>query len=177
MWNKVLEPRKMEQASTYLMAKLAAGVQEEPRRADSCHCGHKSALGESGNRWESMGIDGNRWEWLVSVILNSACNWLSFFGEPAFGNQPPFQEFKISKPDGNCNGRRVQVQLQTPLEGWRHNAEGGDPTDPGSAKRFICNLCSGNELQIAGFWSIALVLFAWQCHLWQVLQVAKQKKP
>lgn len=60
VWNKVLEPRKMEQASTYLMAKLAAGVQEEPRRADSCHVvvTNQRLVGIDGNPWESMGMAG-----------------------------------------------------------------------------------------------------------------------
>lgn len=39
------------------------------------------------------------------------------------------EEFQISKPDGACNGRRVQVQLLPSPDGWRHDAEGGDPTD------------------------------------------------
>ncbi|CAE7244822.1 unnamed protein product [Symbiodinium pilosum] len=39
-------------------------------------------------------------------------------------------DLKISKADGSCNGRRVQVQLSTKSgEGWTHYADGGDATD------------------------------------------------
>ena len=41
-------------------------------------------------------------------------------------------DLKISKADGSCNGRRVQVQLSTKSgEGWTHYADGGDATAPG----------------------------------------------
>lgn len=39
------------------------------------------------------------------------------------------EDYKITKPDGNCNGHRVQVQLQVSASGWRHNADGGDLND------------------------------------------------
>lgn len=42
------------------------------------------------------------------------------------------EDYKITAPHGNCNGRRVQVQLQLSPEGWRHNADGGDPSDKSS---------------------------------------------
>ena len=41
-------------------------------------------------------------------------------------------DLKISKPDGSCNGRRVQVQLSSKSgDGWTHYADGGDATAPG----------------------------------------------
>ncbi len=45
------------------------------------------------------------------------------------------EDYKITKPDGNCNGHRVQVQLQVSATGWRHNADGGDPNETWSTPR------------------------------------------
>lgn len=53
------------------------------------------------------------------------------------------EDYKITKPDGNCNGHRVQVQLQVSATGWRHSADGGDPNETLFRNNFGRKGCPG----------------------------------
>lgn len=137
MWNKVLDAGNMTQASNYLLSKLAAGVNEEPHLVPSMLIGGICGVGRKTCCLKLINAPGNglhrvkvrHCAGLDDPLLNSPLN------NPL--NPRPFpavalcKDYKITAPHGNCNGRRVQVQLQLSPEGWRHNADGGDPSDTG----------------------------------------------